>query len=65
MRRRRLSDLPVPEAAADMVRRYGRGAAKRARDREDAAETEATAGFYQRVGEEIYRLELERAERKD
>ncbi len=62
MRRRRLIEMTVAEAAADMRRRYGRCASARARRREEAAESESTAAFYQRVGNEIERQEFAAAE---
>lgn len=41
-----------------MIRRYGKSAGRRARDREDKAETEETAGYWQRVELEIDRVAL-------
>lgn len=55
---RRRARISVPDAAADMIRRYGKSAGRRARDREDKAETEETAGYWQRVELEIDRVAL-------
>lgn len=45
--------MSVDDEARRMIAVYGRRAGQIARDREDRAETEATSGHWQRVGEEI------------
>lgn len=49
MKRRRMLDMTVKEAAEDLRRRYGARAAKVASDRSDDAQTESTANFYENV----------------
>ena len=46
--------------AVDMIRRYGKGAGKRASDRSDDAQTYETAYKWERVVGIIRRMELER-----
>lgn len=53
-KRKRLTDLDVEVAAADLIGRYGKGALSIAHNRASDACTETIAEFYTAVEYEIY-----------
>lgn len=60
MTKTRKARMSVADTAKDMIKRYGKSAARRASDREDKAQTEETAAFWLRVVDAIHDISGEK-----